>query len=105
MNGPGRYATSTVLTMTGTDGRTISYLDRRFLPQPGALSTAGALQVSAGQRDDLIAAVTLGDATMSWLLADTNAVQRPSELGRPGRTISIPASGQLPIPAGGYGAR
>lgn len=105
MTGPGRYATSTVLTMPGTDGRTISYLARRFLPQPGALTTTGTLQVSAGQRDDLIAAVTLGDATMSWLLADTNAVERPSELGRPGRTISIPATGQLPIQDGGSVAR
>ena len=104
MTGPGRYATGTVLTMTDPDGRTIRYLARRFLPQPGALPTAGTVQVSAGHRDDLIAALTLGDATMSWLLADTNTVQRPSELGRPGRTILIPAGGQLPI-LGGIGAR
>jgi len=100
MTGTGRYAATTVLTMPVTDGRTIPYLARRFLPQPGALATTGTMQVSAGQRDDLIAAVTLGDATMSWLLADANAVQRPSELGRPGRTISIPAAGQLPIQDG-----
>lgn len=93
----GRYDALPVLTRAGSDGRTVKYLARRLLGQPIAPSAATAYRVSAGERADLIAAVTLGDAELSWAIADANAVARPSDLEQPGSIISVPVTPGLGV--------
>lgn len=78
---------------TAPGGRKVPYLTRRLLPAAGTIPTASIRTVRLGERVDTIAAATLGDATLSWMLADANLAMRPTELAVPGRTISIPQPG------------
>jgi hypothetical protein len=91
---PSRYASVGTATFTTPDGRQFPYLRRRLLPALGTLASQRRHLVTPGERHDTIAAAELGDAELSWLLADANPVMRPSELASPGRTI------QIPLPAG-----
>ena len=77
-----RYYNSAVLSYTSPGGQTISYLARRFVPQPGApnYATVATHTVVQGDRLDLIAAKYLGDPLMYWLLCDANGAIRPSSL-------------------------
>lgn len=88
-----RYANVGQSVWTAPDGRQVPYLMRRLLPAAGTLPTASPYTVQLGQRVDNIAATTLGDATLSWLLADANLAMRPTELAVPGSTIQIPLAG------------
>lgn len=85
------YATST-LQYTTPDGQTITYLARRFVPQPGAANYATVAQhtVKQGDRLDLLAAKYLGDPLLFWLLCDANGAIRPGELVEsPGTILTI----------------
>jgi hypothetical protein len=87
-----RYYGSSTLTYTAANGQTISYLARRFVPQPGApnFSTVARHTVKQGDRLDLIAAKYLGDALIFWLICDANAAIRPDDLVKtPGTVLSI----------------
>jgi hypothetical protein len=97
VSGPGRYDTVGTATVTLADGRQVRYLLRRFLPQPGALGGGRMHVVAPGERVDHIAARELGDAERSWLLADVNAVMRPSDLSVTGRPILLPLPGGFPV--------
>ena len=96
-----RYASVGTLVWSAPDGREIPYLNRRLLPQPGMLSILRVHVARAGERADSIAAIELGDAELSWLLADANDAMRPSELAQPGRLILIPLPAGVPAPANG----
>lgn len=87
-----RYADAGRATWTTPDGRQVTYVRRRLLPAAGSIAIARVHEVRPGERVDTIAAAELGDAELSWLLADANLAMRPSELGRPGRRLSIPAA-------------
>ena len=70
----------------------ITYLSRRFVPQPGAPNYAIVAQhtVKNGDRLDLIAARYLGDPLMFWLLCDANGAIAPNDLiATPGRVLAI----------------
>jgi hypothetical protein len=88
-----RYAGISQGAWTAPDGRQIPYLRRRLLPAAGTLPTAGYYTVQLGQRIDNVAASTLGDATLSWLLADANLALRPTDLAVPSTSIQIPQAG------------
>ena len=77
-----RYFGSATLTYTTPDGRDITYLARRFIPQPGApnFATVASHTVQQGDRLDLIAAKYLGDALLFWLICDANGAVRPDAL-------------------------
>jgi len=90
MTSPSRYPTSVLLSLNTADGRTVSYLPRRFLPRPDAMPIGSAFVVRPGQRADVVATLTLNDAELSWLLADANGVVRPTDLGKPGDVIVVP---------------
>jgi hypothetical protein len=92
MTSPSRYATVGTATWTAPDGTAVPYLLRRFLPQAGQLTTLRTYLVGPADRDDRIAYTQLGDPELSWLLADANPVDRPSELAQPGRTIIVPVA-------------
>jgi len=87
-----RYYRYSTLQYTAPDGQVITYLSRRFVPQPGAPNYATVAQhtVKNGDRLDLIAARYLGDPLMFWLLCDANGAIAPNDLiATPGRVPAI----------------
>jgi nucleoid-associated protein YgaU len=87
-----RYYRSATLQYTGADGGTVTYLARRFVPQPGAPNFATVAQhtVKRDDRLDLLAAKYLGDPLIFWLICDANGAIRPNDLLRnPGRVLNI----------------
>jgi hypothetical protein len=97
VSGPGRYDGVARATITMADGRQVAYLRRRLLPQPAALGPVRLYVTGQADRVELIAARELGDPLRSWLLADANAVMRPSELSEPGRTVRVPRPGGVEV--------
>jgi nucleoid-associated protein YgaU len=87
-----RYYGSSTLTYITPGGQTISYLARRFVPQPGPpnFATVAQHRVHQGDRLDLIAAKYLGDPLMFWLICDANGATDPEQLvATPGSVINI----------------
>lgn len=62
------------------DGETITYVRRRFCPQPESLAVIGEHAVVQHERLDHIAARYLGDPVLFWRLCDANRALRPEEL-------------------------
>lgn len=99
-----RYYGFSTLTYTSPDGVTVSYLARRYVPQPGAQNFATVAQhtVVHGDRLDLLAAKYLGDPLLYWLMCDANGATAPDELVRtPGSVVNITMPQGVP---GGTGA-
>src|SRR5260370_38914875 len=87
-----RYYRSSTLRYTAPNGQSVSYLGRRFVPQPGApnFSTVAQHTVKQGDRLDLIAAKYLGDPLIFWLICDANGAIRPDDLVKtPGTILDI----------------
>ncbi|AIR96868.1 LysM peptidoglycan-binding domain-containing protein [Streptomyces glaucescens] len=102
-----RYHPLPTATHTLPDGRTVTHLRRRLLPQPERLADLGEHVVTAGDRLDLIAARWYGDPEQSWRIADANRALRPDELTAvPGRRlrITLPAEASA-VPVAGEPAR
>lgn len=84
MNDPqGRYAKCEIRHRTGSDGKPIAYLARRFLPEPEALAIAGVARMEAGERLDNFSARVQGAATAWWRVADAHRLSHPEELEVP----------------------
>jgi len=75
-----RYYTLETTTITLSDGRTIAYKRRRFLPEGTAMPLLAEVTVVQDERLDLIAARTLGDGEQFWRVADANNAMDPFEL-------------------------
>jgi hypothetical protein len=72
------------------DGRTLVYVQRRFLPPTENFARLHAVSVVAGERLDNLAARYLGDAEQWWRLCDANGAMRPEGLvDHPGDTLDI----------------
>jgi hypothetical protein len=56
-----RYLGIPTSTLTTVDGRTVAYVQRRFVPQPELLAQVQQHTVTQGERLDVIAAQYLGD--------------------------------------------
>ena len=87
-----RYYGSATLTYVTPAGTSVTYLARRFVPQPGApnFSTVAQHTVKQGDRLDLIAAKYLGDPLLFWLICDANGALRPDALVEtPGTVLDI----------------
>jgi len=100
-----RYYGFSTLTYVTPTGKSISYLARRIVPQPGAANFATVAQhtVVQGDRLDLIAAKYLGDPLMFWLICDANGAIRPESLvATPGTVLAITMPQGVP---GGPSAR
>ena len=77
-------------TLQSADGRTITYLRRRFVPPPERFALIQEHTVTQGDRLDNLAARFLGDPEQFWRIADANGAIRPEELTETvGRTIAI----------------
>lgn len=87
-----RYYGSKTLSYVAPNGQMITYLARRFVPQPAApnYSTVARHTVRQGDRLDLLAAKYLGDPLMFWLVCDANGAIRPNQLVEtPGTVLKI----------------
>jgi len=94
-----RYYGSKTLSYTAPNGQNVSYLARRFVPQPGApnFATIATHTVKQGDRLDLLAAKYLGDPLMFWLICDANGAIQPEELlETPGTTLNITTPQGIP---------
>lgn len=80
MNEPSRYDPRKTAEVTLPDGRTVVYLQRRWIPQPEALVEWQRHTVTEGERLDHIAAKYHGDPTMFWQICDANRALDPAEL-------------------------
>src|SRR5258707_9777311 len=58
----------------------VPYVLRRFIPQRRDIAIAAVHIVQAGERPDLLAARSFGDAELYWRIADANAVTDPAAL-------------------------
>ena len=72
------------------DGTVVTYLRRRWVPQPERFATLSEHVVMQGERLDNVAAHYLGDPEQFWRLCDANGVLHPEELtAKVGRRIRI----------------
>ncbi|HKD84311.1 MAG TPA: hypothetical protein VKB58_06150 [Terriglobales bacterium] len=87
-----RYYGSATLSYVSPSGQMITYLARRFVPQPGAPNFATVARHTVRQVDrlDLIAAKYLGDPLVFWLICDANGAIKPEQLVEtPGNVLNI----------------
>lgn len=75
-----RYYNIDIATFDLPDGRTVSYLRRRFLPDGTKAVVLAQHVVSQGDRLDNVTARYLGDPQQFWLVCDANNTMRPDDL-------------------------
>ncbi len=75
-----RYYGVATETLETAGGRTIIYVQRRFLPSPENFALLQVHVVTQGERLDNIAAQYLGDPEQFWRICDANRAMRPDEL-------------------------
>ena len=75
-----RYSQSRHRPDRRRDGRTVTYLSRRFVPPPENFSLLQTYVVVQGDRLDNVTAKFLGDPVQFWRLCDANRAMRPDEL-------------------------
>ncbi len=85
-----RYFGSETTSLPLPDGTQVTYLCRRFVPQPGRFSLIMEHTVVGGERLDNLAAQYLGDSGLFWRLCDANGALWPDELTEQvGRVLRI----------------
>lgn len=84
-----RYYGIDTATLKTTDGDTIVYVERRFLPPPERFAVIQEHVVAQGDRLDNIAAHYLGDPEQFWRIADANGAMQPERLVEVGRRLRI----------------
>jgi hypothetical protein len=86
-----RYYSVGVASFSAPDGKQIVYFRRRFAPTADSLQPMGSYTVAQGDRPDLVATKTLGDASQYWRICDANNAMEPAALlAHPGDALSIP---------------
>jgi hypothetical protein len=94
-----RYHGIDTATLETSDGRTIVYLRRRFVPPPERFALLQEHTVVQGDRLDNLTAQYLGDPEQFWRLCDANAAMRPEELTETiGRRLRITLPEGIPGP-------
>jgi len=94
-----RYAGVETATWSRTDGRTIRYAKRRFIPKPENFATLQEHWVQENDRLDNLAALYFSDPEQYWRLCDANAAMRPDELIETvGRKLRITLPEGIPEP-------
>lgn len=84
-----RYAGTPITTRTLSDGRTVSYLRRRFVPPPNGRGTWQEHEVTPTDRLDSLAATAYGDPELWWRIADANRAHDPDDLLERGVVLRI----------------
>jgi hypothetical protein len=99
-----RYYGIPTSQLTQADGRTVVFVQRRFLPPMENFAPLQIVTVVAGDRLDNLAARYLGDPQQSWRLADANGAMQPEALVVDiGATLIITLPEGVPSPAGSNG--
>jgi hypothetical protein len=75
-----RYYGVPTTTLTLPDGRMVSYLTRRFVPQPERFVLLKLHAVVQNDRLDNLSAHYFSDPLQFWRLCDANRALRPDEL-------------------------
>lgn len=75
-----RYHAIETVTVQTSDGKTIVYLTRRFVPSPDRFALLQEHLAVQGDRVDNITARYLGDPEQFWRICDANGAMRPDEL-------------------------
>jgi hypothetical protein len=75
-----RYYGIATATLETAEGKTITYVRRRFVPPPENFVLLLEHLVTEGERLDNITAHYLGDPEQYWRLCDANGAIRPDEL-------------------------
>ena len=75
-----RYYGIDTVTLKTSEGRTVVYLRRRFLPPADRFALLLTHVVSEHERLDNIAAKYMDDPEAFWRIADANSAMRPEEL-------------------------
>lgn len=75
-----RYYGIATVQLTQPDGKTVVYVQRRFLPPTENFAPLQTITISAGDRLDNIAARYIGDPQQSWRLCDSNGAMQPEAL-------------------------
>ena len=97
-----RYYAVPTTTMTLPDGRMLTYLTRRFVPQPERFSLLKQHAVVQNDRLDSLAAHYFNDPVQFWRLCDANRALRPDELIETiGRLLRITLPEGVPLGTGG----
>lgn len=85
-----RYQNIETVKLVRPDGTEVTYLKRRFVPQPERFALLQEHAVVEGDRLDNIAARYLGDPEQFWRVCDANRAMRPDELTEEiGRRLKI----------------
>ena len=92
-NSKSRYYPLETSSHTTADGRDVVYVRRRFLPRGENLRLLTEVSPVDGDRLDLIAARTIGDAEQFWRVCDANNAMNPFDLIEPGETLRVPVPG------------
>jgi len=96
-----RYFGQPTTTLTLPDGTVLSYLTRRFVPQPERFALLKQHTVAQGDRPDSIAAKYFNDPVQWWRLADANRVVKPEALTDTlGKTLRITLPEGVPLGSG-----
>ncbi|MBI3230614.1 MAG: LysM domain-containing protein [Burkholderiales bacterium] len=84
-----RYYNTATSSMVDENGREVTYLQRRFFPQPERFSTLQEHVVTQGERIDQITAKYLSDPTAFWRLLDANRAMQAQDVTHLGQRIKI----------------
>lgn len=91
-----RYSPLEVAETTLPDGSRLSYLRRRFVPDPSRFATFTQHTVAQGDRLDRVTYQYLGDPQQYWRIADANGVLHPDDLEQVERRVRITLPEGLP---------
>jgi len=85
-----RYYGLALTTIAVPGGRQITYVRRRFVPQPETLALIRNYIVTSSDRLDNVAAQHYSDPTQFWQICDANAAFDPDSLtATPGRSLRV----------------
>jgi hypothetical protein len=90
-----RYQNVPTTTYATPSGKTIVYLQRRFVPPPSQYATIAVYTVKLGDRIDNVSAQAFGDPKLYWRICDANLVMRPSDA-----TATVGAQLNITLPLG-----
>ncbi|MDB5970551.1 MAG: hypothetical protein JWQ90_3001 [Hydrocarboniphaga sp.] len=92
-----RYANVGTTQMSKADGTLLSYLQRRFIPQPERYALLHEHVVVSGDRLDNLAARYFGDPELYWRICDANRAMSPDDLTEAiGRHLRITLQAGVP---------
>ena len=86
-----RYYSLETAIYTVSDGKSIAYKRRRFLPHGKDLPLLTEARVEQSDRLDLITNRTIGNPEQFWRIGDANDAMNPFDLTEePGTTLRVP---------------